>query len=132
MTDTRELLTAWGQWANDNYDGLDCKSPSLMMLALAPHADSSDRVKSSRERAYISDEDALRADSAIGDLQRHSALLCAILRLHYQYGWSVRKIARDYLTKLEYPDSNKQVSHPAAGLLLERAVGIVEGRLIDL
>lgn len=131
MSDIKELLKSWGNWANDHQDDLGCKSPSEMLIKSAPHADSSDKPVKRVLADYISDEDALMVDKAVGKLARHSVLLWAVLRLHYQYGWSVRKIAIEHLSELEYPCGTKQSTSYSVSQLLERATGVIEGCMID-
>ena len=132
MSDIKDLLLAWGHWANDHHDSLACKSPSEMLMRSAPHADASEKVVKTSQVAYISDESALMVDKAVGKLARHSVLLWAVLRLHYQFNWSLRKIAKDHLTPLEYPNGeSKKVHHTIAEKLLERAVGVIEGAMLD-
>ena len=132
MMDIKELLSAWGEWANDHHDSLGCKSPSQMLMRSAPFADANEKLSKSVQVAHISDEHALMVDKAVGKLARHSALLWAVLRLHYQYRWSIRKIAKEHLTPLEYPnDKEKKVHHTVAAQLLERAVGVIEGAMLD-
>lgn len=130
--DIKELLSAWGEWANDHHDSLGCKSPSQMLMKSAPFADTNEKPPKSVQVAYISDEQALMIDKAVGKLARHSVLLWAVLRLRYQFGWSIRRIAKDHLTPLEYPDDKqKTVHHTIAEKLLERAVGIIEGAILS-
>ena len=129
---TKELLTAWGEWANDHHDSLGCKSPSEMLMRGAPLDDGSDKPPKRNNTVHISDEDALMVDKAVGKLARHSVLLWSVLRLHYQWGWSVRRIAKEHLTPLEYPnDKSKKVHHTIAATLLERAVGVIEGAMMN-
>lgn len=130
--DVKEVLRSWGAWANDHHDGLGCKSPSDMLMKSAPFADANEKLSKSVQVAYISDEQALMVDKAVGKLARHSVLLWAVLRLHYQYDWSIRKIAKEHLTPIEYPnDKEKKVHHTVAAQLLERAVGVIEGAMLD-
>ena len=132
MSDIKGLLLAWGAWANDHHDSLGCKSPSDMLMRSAPFADANEKPSKGVQVAYISDENALMVDKAVGKLARHSVLLWAVLRLHYQFGWSIRKIAKEHLTPLEYPnDKEKKVHHTVAAQLLERAVGVIEGAMLN-
>lgn len=132
MSDIKDLLLAWGAWANDHHDSLSCKSPSDMLMRSAPFADANEKPSKGVHVAYISDENALMVDKAVGKLARHSVLLWAVLRLHYQFGWSIRRIAKEHLTPIEYPnDKEKKVHHTVAAQLLERAVGVIEGAMLN-
>ena len=130
--DIKEMLLAWGDWANDHVDSLGCKSPSQMLMISAPFADASEKPVRRSQVVYISDEHALMVDKAVGKLARHSVLLWAVLRLHYQFNWSIRRIAKEHLSPLEYPnDENKKVHHTVAERLIERAVGFIEGAMLN-
>lgn len=124
-----QKLQAWGAWVRSDSDKLGYHSNYERILALAPEHDAKDAQKRSN-LPFMSDCEALSIDRAVGQLQRHSALLCAVLRLHYIFGWSMRKIARDYLTPMEYPDGGKSVRYEVSSQLLARATGVIEGCLI--
>ena len=125
-----QKLQAWGAWVRSDSDKLGYHSNYERILALAPEHDAKDAQKRSN-LPFMSDCEALAIDRAVGQLQRHSALLCAVLRLHYIFGWSMRKIAREYLTPLEYPEGGRVVHHKLSTQLLERATGVIEGALLS-
>lgn len=133
MSDIKDLLLAWGAWANDHHDSLGCKSPSDMLMRSAPFADANEKPSKGVQVAHISDENALMVDKAVGKLARHSVLLWAVLRLHYQFGWSIRRIAKEHLTPLEYPnDKEKKVAVYHVKPLLAEAMGFVSGALSEV
>lgn len=131
MSDIRDKLSAWGAWSRDS-NNLGCKSPALMLMRSAPHLDRDALIALKRPSAdFISDDDALRVDAAMGQLSRYSVQLYAILTLHYAYGWSVNKIAQDYWSKFEYPDGTKQATNYHVNPLFFEGIGFI-GRAMML
>lgn len=125
-----ELLHAYGNWVNDDNNELGCKSPSLMLMRSAPKQ-CKDSVKAASRRtvAFIDDETALAVDNAMNALMRHSVHLHNIVTYHFIYNWSERKIARDYWSDFEYPDSEKQAGVYHVKPLLNLGIGFVSGVL---
>ena len=125
-----DLMFAYGAWVNDDNGDLGCKSPSLMLIKSAPKL-CKDSVKPSSRRtvSYISDEDALAVDRAMNKLLRHSVHLHNIVTYHFIYNWSERKIARDYWSDFEYPNSEKQAGVYHVKPLLNLGIGFVSGVL---
>lgn len=125
-----ELLHAYGNWCRDDNNELGCKSPSLMLMRSAPHQ-CKDSVKAASRRtvAFIDDDDALAIDRAMNKLLRHSVHLHNIVTYHFIYNWSERKIARDYWSDFEYPDSEKQAGVYHVKPLLNLGIGFVSGVL---
>lgn len=116
-------LYEWGRWVRQDSDRLGYQSPWLLLMR--------NNVQISRAPApAISDDEAMTIDAAVAKLARHSLVLHRVLCYHYICGWSLRRIARAYLTPLEYgADSNKRVSVYAAQALLARAEGFVHGTI---
>ena len=116
-------LYEWGRWVRQDSDKLGYQSPWLLLMR--------DNVQISRApSAAITDDEAMTIDAAVAKLARHSVVLHRVLCYYYVGGWSLRRIAREYLTPLEYgADSNKRVSVYAAQALLNRAEGFVSGVL---
>lgn len=116
-------LYEWGKWSRCHSDKLGYQSPWLLLMR--------DNVQISRAPApAISDDEAMTIDAAVAKLARHSLVLHRVLCYHYICGWSLRRIAREYLTPLEYgADSKKRVSVYVAQALLNRAEGFVCGVL---
>lgn len=126
-----ELLEAYGQWCRDDNNELGCKSPSLMLIKQAPHlCKDSVLSRKSATRLFISDDDALAVDRAMGALIDYSLVLYNIAYLKFVDGHSDRNIAKYYLSSIEYPDSDKQVPHTAVKPLLTEGLGFVNGYLI--
>ena len=119
--DIKEKLEAWGHWANDHGDSLDCKSPSAMLMRSAPFSDKADIPRIGAHSGYISDDDALMIDRAVGRLARHSVLLWSFIIKHYQYGMSVRQLAREH----------KCTAHKIKAYI-ERAIGFIDGCLANI
>lgn len=121
-----EELIEWGRWASTNDDGLGYRSPWLDIMR--GHV----CVTRGATRANISDDKALRIEQAVTRLYGHSPHLCNVLCLYYIGGWTLRRIAIEYLTPLEYPDDDtKRVSHHTASNLVNRATGMIEGYLLN-
>lgn len=131
MSDIENKLRAWGAWASDNKVGLNCKSPSLMLIKSAPHQ-CKDSVKGSKHSVapFITDEDALIVDRAMGDLMRHSVHLYAIVYLHFVKDWAVHRIATDYWSDFEYPCKSKKATTYHVKPLLSEGIGVIQGLMI--
>ena len=126
-----DLLFAYGAWARDHHDGLGCKSPSQMLMLHAPIADGVQEPKYQHTTAYISDDDALMVDKAVGQLHDKSPVLGNILVLRYRDNMSLRQISRYYITPMEYPHQasmdwhhkdKKKVCHKTVGKMLNIAI----------
>lgn len=136
MTDNIvELLEQWGAWARDHHDGLGCKSPSQMLMLQAPKADTAQESKYQNTPPYISDDDALVVDKAVGKLHDQSPVLGNILALRYRDNMSLRQITRYYITPMEYPHQasmdwnhkdKKKVCHKTVGKMLSMAIDETE------
>ena len=124
--DIKTILASWGAWANDHRDNLDYKSPTLMLMAQAPHLDKTALIASKRPSApFIEDSVALAVDRAMGELSRYSVHLYAILTLYYQYGWSIKRIADEYWSKFEYPCGSKRATNYHVNPLFFEGVGFI-------
>lgn len=125
-----QKLAAWGAWVRDNPDRLNCQSPSLNLIRLAPHQDKTDARRSNRSIApFISDDDALAVDNAVGRLMRHSVHLGVIIYLHYVKDWSVNQIASDYWSAFEYPCGKRKAKNYHVNPLLREGVGFIGGAI---
>lgn len=123
---TQDELYEWGKWVRDDDDGLGYKSPWLNILR--DHVE----ISSSAQTPNITDDRAMHISQAVTQLYAHSPVLGDVLSLYYIYGYSLKAIAREYLTPLEYPgDSKRKVSQHTASNLLNRATGIVEGLILN-
>lgn len=90
-------------------------------------------VKSSRKstaRLFISDEDALAVDRAMGALIRHSVHLHNIVWYHFIKGHAVDVIAKQYWSKFEYPKGGRFATAYHVKPLLTEGVGFISGFLI--
>lgn len=118
------LIEEWGKWSR--HQGYERHSTPLFSLM---------RENGCFERGDVStpnitDDEAMRIDSAVAKLKKHNLILFDVLFSHYVFGWSYRRIAKDYLTPLEYPhqidmrDSNPKkrfVCHKTVIALCDRA-----------
>lgn len=125
-----ELLFAYGAWVSDDNNELGCKSPSLMLIKSAPKL-CKDSVKASKRRVvdFISDDEALAVDRAMNKLMRHSVHLHNILAYYFIYNYSERKIAKDYWSQFEYPNSDKEAGVYHVKPLLTQGIGFISGAL---
>lgn len=135
MTDLSitDLLYAYGAWCNDDQNELSCKSPSQILIKVAPHKCKNDSVKPSNRSTvgFITDEQALTIDRAMVDLKTHSVHLFNIVALHFVYNWSERKLARDYLSKHKtLCDTDKPTVYHSKPLL-NQGVGFISGVLAN-
>lgn len=132
MTDLSitELLFAYGAWVSDDNNELGCKSPSLMLIKSAPKL-CKDSVKASKRRVvdFISDDEALAVDRAMNKLMRHSVHLHNIVAYYFIYNYSERKIAKDYWSQFEYPNSDKEAGVYHVKPLLTQGIGFISGAL---
>lgn len=107
---------AWAWWAKQDVLRLQPVSSFLLLMR--------GNVNLNRNKAYeITDDEAMQIDKAVAQLAKHSIVLWHVFQLYYVYEWSLRKIAKDYLTPLEYPmqkhqENRKQVCHKRAGQML--------------
>ena len=125
-----ELLEAYGAWVNDDNSGLDCKSPSLMLIKSAPELCKRDVLQAHRPTAaFISDDDALAVDRAMNALMRHSVHLHNIVAYRFIYGWSVKYIADNYWSQFEYPCGKKKATNYHVNPLLYQAMGFLASEL---
>lgn len=147
MTDTKELLIAWGAWAH-NFEGGSCASPAQALINIAPHQDAQDIKRKRIEHAYISDEDALMVDAAVMKLKRHSKRLSALLTYYVDNeDTDMISMAMIYhVTMLRFYDGIKSrgiaerlnkyfekrlFNQVNVEKMIERGIGIVEGAMID-
>lgn len=126
-----DLLFAYGAWVSDDNNELGCKSPSLMLIKTAPKLCSKDSVKASKQRVvcFIDDDEALAVDRAMNRLLRHSVHLHNIVTYYFVYNWSERKIAKDYWSEFEYPNSDKEAGVYHVKPLLTEGIGFISGVL---
>ena len=118
------LVEEWGKWASDHKDDLGSQSAWMSVMR--------GNVEFECGRSYcITDDDALVVDKAVSMLARHSVVLLNVLCYKHLAGWSLREIAREYLTVLEYGDAKgkKQVAVYDAKAMLNRAEGYVMGAM---
>lgn len=118
------IIEEWGKWARHHKDDLGSQSAWLSVMR--------DNVQMHKGVRYcITDEQALVVDKAVGKLAKHNLVLLNILCYRHLADWSIRRIAREYLTVLEYGsmDSKKQVRKEEARALLDRAEGYVLGAM---
>lgn len=115
-------FSEWGKWARHNHDrlGYPCQWFEMIMR---------DNVPTPPLSYTITDERAMAIDKAVCALARHSVVLYRIFCLRYLARWSLRTIAREYLTLLEYPEGNKEVPVYHTKALLNRAEGFIIGVL---
>lgn len=147
MSDTVELLKAWGQWSRDNHN-LGCKSPSLMLMRSAPHKDKLDAPTRVAQLAYISDDDALRVDDAVADLKSNSERLDALVGYYcdnkdmsfLSKAMRHRVIKNTYIGNMSLDDVARDINYFLGKPLfspvrvtrvLESAIGFIDGRLVD-
>ncbi|WP_413520609.1 antiterminator Q family protein [Psychrobacter glacincola] len=147
MSDTVELLKAWGQWSRDNHN-LGCKSPSLMLMRSAPHKDKSDAPTKVAQLTYISDDDALRVDDAVADLKSNSERLDALVGYYcdnkdmsfLSKAMRHRVIKNTYIGNMSLDDVARDINYFLGKPLfspvrvtrvLESAIGFIDGRLVD-
>ena len=125
-----DLLFAYGAWVSDDNNELGCKSPSLMLIRSAPKL-CKNSVKPSKRRVvdFISDDEALAVDRAMNKLMRHSVHLHNIVAYYFIYNYSERKIAKDYWSQFEYPNSDKEAGVYHVKPLLTQGIGFISGAL---
>lgn len=105
---------AWAWWARQ--DVLRLKPVSSWLLIMRGN------VQINRTKPYdITDDEAMKIDKAVAQLARHSVVLWHVFQLYYIYGWTCNRIAKQYLTRLEYPDGKKQVCNKRAKQMLNLA-----------
>lgn len=133
MMDIKELLLAWGAWCRDDHAGLDCKSPSEMIMRSAPHADATETAPVAHyQSAHISDDMALRIDRIVLTLCKYKPVEGKCLRMRYIHGQYPEQIANTYLTELKYgKDSKRKVSKYKASEYIASAEGFILGRILD-
>ena len=118
------IIEEWGKWASHHKDDLGSQSAWLSVMR--------DNVQMDRGVRYcITDEQALAVDKAVCKLAKHNVVLLNVLCYRHLSGWSMREIARNYLTILEYGTNTtkKQVAVYDAKALLARAEGFVLGAI---
>lgn len=118
------MIEEWGKWARHHKDDLGSQSSWLLVMR--------NNIELHRCQGYtITDDEALAVDKAVSKLAKYSVVLVNVLAYRYLAGWSLRRIAREYLTVLEYGtmDGKKQVRKEEARALLERAEGFVIGAM---
>ena len=148
MTDTKELLIAYGFWARNNNESLGCKSPSLTLMSQAPHQCEQNIKRRRTDIPYISDETALMVDAAVMKLKCHSERLSALLTYYVDNDDSdMISIAMIYqVTMLRFYHNiksqgiadklNEYFDKPifnriSVEKMIERGIGIVEGAMIE-
>lgn len=133
MIDIKELLLAWGAWCRDDHMGLDCKSPSEMIMRSAPHADATETAPVTRYQIdYISDDMALRIDRIVTVLCKYKPIEGKCLRMRYINRQYPEHIANTYLSDLKYgKDSKRKVSKYKASEYIASAEGFILGRILD-
>lgn len=110
----QDRLKAWAWWAKQDVLRLQPVSSFLLLMR--------GNVNLNRNKAYeITDDEAMQIDKAVAQLARHSVVLWHVFQLYYIYGWTCNRIAKQYLTRLEYPDGKKQVCNKRAKQMLNLA-----------
>lgn len=109
----------WGKWSRHNPDRLGYPCQWLEMIMR-------DKVAVQSVSYNITDERAGQIDKAVCKLAKYSLVLYYVFALRYLDNWSLRRIAQEYLTPLEYPNGEKKVSHHIANALLCKSEGFVD------
>lgn len=133
IDDIQDVLRAYGAWCRDDHMGLDCKSPSEMIMRSAPHAEVNETSPvTSYQTTYISDDMALLIDSIISVLCRYKPIEGKCLRMRYIDGKYPEYIAHTYLSELKYgKGSNRKVSKYKASEYIAGAEGFVLKGILD-
>ncbi len=124
--EVQELLTAWGNWAISEGNGLGYSSP--MARLMREHV-----VEKSKARTamFLTDGEALKVERLVTILCECKPLDGKILKLKYIDGLSANGIAEHYLTPLKYgKDSVIRVSSHTAVQHIARAEGFIAGLIV--
>ncbi|MFB2539478.1 antiterminator Q family protein [Acinetobacter sp. c3-l95] len=112
----------WAKWAKSDHARLQAVSSYLLVMR--------SQVPLCYKKSYhITDDEAMAIDSAVTHLAKHSLVLWHVFILYHIHGWSLRHIAKAYLTPIEYPQGGKRVSEHTANAMLNRAEGVIVGIL---
>ena len=129
-----DLLFAYGNWVRDDNNELGCKSPSLMLMRSAPKQCKDVKPSKQRTVAFISDDDALAIDRAMGALANdslHNYYLYRIIDCYFIGGWSYSRISKEYWSAIEYPCGTKEVAQYHIKAMVAAGAGFINGYLIS-
>lgn len=107
-------LQQWGMWVRMGNDRLRVRSAWAIIMR--------NNVQGRGLPFLLCDDDALRIDRAVSALKRHNQVLGRIVIMRYVQRKTLREIAQEYLTPLEYPQGgDRLVHHSAVARMLEIA-----------
>lgn len=126
--EVQELLTAWGNWALLEGNGLGYSSP--MARIMREHV--IEKTKA-RTTMFLTDDEALKVERLVTILCEFKPLEGNILKLKYVDRMSANYIAEHYLTPLKYGNDsvNKKVSSHTAVQHIARAEGFIAGLIVS-